>query len=330
MKYRKYSAEDFALDVKFQKWVLDPDPEVTGFWEEWLQENPGQNPVVKDAIELVRAAGLSKDHHMNEDYLTTWHQIQQNVSQSGNRSSNRTWQYVKIAAVLSFVVVSSFVLWRVFQDNARTEFQTSYGEIKDFVLEDGSKVTLNSNSHLYLSSDWSESEIREVTLEGEAFFDVVKTRDKKGFEVATNEDVRISVLGTKFNVNTRHEEVKVYLQSGQVKVNSGIGEATLLPGDFVMYKTGNSSLMINRQIKEATQLLSWKEEIFVFNDTPLADVVDELEDNYGFSVVLQDAKLNEKRITAKIPRKDVDVLLNVLSETLDIKIQRDGKQLTLK
>jgi len=330
MDYRKYSAEDLALDDKFQKWVLNPDVEIKEFWEGWLVQNPESNKVINEAIELIRSAGLSEDRAMNEAYLSGWKHIQEHVSKSEAAVPLRGWQYGKIAAAVAFLVVSGFLLWNRFSANQSLDYSTAYGEIREFVLEDGSKVTLNSNSHLTLTSGWNTRPVREVALEGEAFFEVVKTTDKKGFEVSTNADVRISVLGTKFNVNTRHEQVRVYLQSGKVKVNSTVGDATLNPGDFVVYKNGDSALKVDRNVAESTQLLSWKEQVFIFNDTPLSEVIDELEDNYGFEVSLQNKVLAEKRITAKIPRKDVGVLLSVLSETLDIKIERNGTQLTLK
>jgi transmembrane sensor len=330
MDYRNYSAEDLALDEKFQKWVLDPDVEIKEFWEGWLLQNPKSNEVVNEAIELIRLSGLSPDRAMNEAYLSGWKNIHEHVSKTETAFHARRWQYGKIAAAIVFLIVSGFLLWSRFGANQRLEYATAYGEIKEFVLEDGSKVTLNSNSLLTLTSGWDTQAVREVTLEGEAFFEVVKTADRKGFEVATNADVRISVLGTKFNVNTRHEHVRVYLQSGKVKVNSTVGDATLNPGDFVVYKNGDTALKVDRNVAESSQLLSWKEQVFIFNDTPLSEVIDELEDNYGFKVTLQNKILAEKRITAKIPRKDVDVLLSVLSETLDIKIERNGAQLMLK
>jgi transmembrane sensor len=330
MDYRTYSAEDFALDEKFQQWVLDPSPEVNGFWERWVRDNPTYNSTIKEAIDLVKAAGLSKDKEANVAYVDVWRHLRQNAEAESQKKRTSGWQITKVAAVLAFVIVGSFVLWRAFRAPEMIVYRTGFNEVKEFTLEDGSRVMLNSNSRLSFAPGWNDKSIREVALEGEGFFDVVHTKEHKGFEVTTNEDIRISVLGTKFNVNTRHEEVQIYLESGKVKVNSVVGEAMMSPGDFVFYRSGNAGLMLTRKRDDIPRLLSWKEEMFVFNDTPLAEVVREIEDHFGFNVVLEDQGLNEKRITAKVPRGDVNVLLSVLSETLNIQIVQDGNTLTLK
>lgn len=327
MDDRKYSAEDLALDEKFQKWVLDPDAEVDGFWNNWRRANPDQNAILEEAAALVRAAGLSSDAGMNQAYLEVWQELEKNAATA---PAERNWRLTRIAATVAFLVVGSFILWKVFQNGEVANYQTAFGEIREFSLEDGSTVTLNSNSRLYVTTAWNDRSVREVRLEGEAFFDVVKTGDGKGFEVSTNEDVKISVLGTKFNVNARREEVKVYLKSGKVMVNSTVGEALLYPGDFAIYRNGESSLTVNRSIGDASSLLDWKDELFVFNDAPLSDIVRELEDNYGFSVRVEGKDLLAKRITAKVPRTDVNILLDVLSETLEVRIEREGNALIFR
>jgi transmembrane sensor len=329
MDYSKYSAEDLALDGEFQKWVLDPTPEINAFWTKWLSQNPDQNNIVAEAAELIKSAGLSKDKEMNEAYLSVWNNLNDHAEASRATMSGRGWRYAKIAAAVTFLIVSAFLLWTNIGESEVLSYRTGYGEIKEFVLSDGSHVTLNSNSQLTLPSAFGNEQVREVTLEGEAFFEIVKTNDRKGFRVTAN-DVRVYVLGTEFNVNTRHEQVKVYLQSGKVQVNAKVGDVTMNPGDLVVYRTGDRELKVDRGIVEPTQLLSWKAQILVFNDASLADVIRELEDNYGFKITLQDKSLSEKRITAKIPGKNAEVLLSVLSETLGIQIERKGNEIIFR
>lgn len=330
MDYREYSAEDFALDEKFQKWVLGTDSDVTTFWEQWIKENPDQRQNVDTAFELVHAAGLTADSRLNEAYLSAWAKLQENVVQTKQARRNTGFRYAKIAAVFIGLMAISFVLLRQFTSEEVVEYRTAYGEVNEFVLQDGSKVTLNSNSLLTVKGDWNERDAREVFLEGEGFFEVKQTPDHKRFEVNTRDEVHVQVLGTEFNVNTRRQQVEVYLQSGKVKVNSLAGTAVLKPGDFVVYQKGDQELVVKQNATaEIEDVLSWKSNFFVFNDTPLSEVVEELEDSYGFTVVMQEKLLSQRKITARISRKDVDVLFDVLSETLGIRIARSNNQLTI-
>ncbi|HTJ52013.1 MAG TPA: FecR domain-containing protein [Cyclobacteriaceae bacterium] len=330
MDYREYSVEDLALDGRFQKWILAPNDEVVVFWEQWIKENPQHQQKVNDAINLIRTAGLSGDAKLDETYLAIWKKLNDNILHSKETKRSTRFTYAKAAAVFIGLVVSSYFLWNQFGSGNKTvEYQTAYGEVKEFVLEDGSKVTLNSNSHLTTTGNWNDNNAREVFLEGEAFFEIVKTKEHKTFEVNTEEKVHVQVLGTEFNVSTRREHVEVYLQSGKVKISSLVGEATLKPGDFVVYQKGDQSLVVKQNALEGSpDLLDWKSNFYIFNDTPLSDIVQTLEDNYGFKIVIKDPTVSQKKITAKISRNDVSVLLKVLSETLNIKIEQDGNQLT--
>lgn len=331
MDYLEYSAEDFALDEKFQKWVLDPNEEVAGFWERWVKENPGQKTQINEAIELIRAAGLSRDPKLNEAYLSVWKNLHDHAVKTKEQNRVSRVSYLKIAAVFLGLALGSFLLWNLAFKDSSVEYRTAFGEIKEFVLEDGSSVTLNSNSYLKVTGNWKDKTSREVFLEGEAFFEIVKTKDRKSFEVNTADQVHVQVLGTEFNVSTRHEKVEVYLQSGKVKINSLGGEALLKPGDLIVYERKDKSLTMKpNALEDDPDVLTWKSNFYIFNDTPLAEIVQSLEDNYGYTVTVKDSVLNQKKITAKIPRKDVAVLLKVLSETLNIKIEQEGNQLIFK
>ena len=327
MDYRKYSAEDFALDEKFQKWVLEPNEEVVAFWEAWIKGNPSQKLTVDSAIELIKLSGLTGNSELNKQYLQVWKNLHDNIVENKQRELHR-FNYLKVAAVFIGLAVSTFFLWNYLNADQSIEYRTAFGEVKEFVLEDGSKVTLNSNSSLKLSGHLNDKAVRKVFLDGEGFFEIVKTSDHKTFEVNTEDQVSIQVLGTEFNVSTRRQQVEVYLQSGKVKISSLAGEATLKPGDFVIYQKGKESLLMKENVFETSpELLDWKSNYYVFNDTPLSEIIQELKDNYGFTIEVKDSLLSQRKITAKISRKDVSVLFKVLSETLNINIKQNGNQL---
>jgi ferric-dicitrate binding protein FerR (iron transport regulator) len=332
MKYMHYSAEDLALDESFQKWVLDSDEKEDQFWTEWMKNNPERKKEIDKAVSLVQMAGLSADQEANAAYLNTWSTLKANAERSEKERQARRLRYaIRAAAIFTGVLaVAAYILWNNLGASGAIEYKTAFGEVKEFVLEDGSRVTLNSNSQLTCTGDWNNTGGREVYLQGEAFFEVMKTEDKRSFIVRTKEQVEVLVLGTAFNVNTRRGQISVYLQEGSVKVKALSGGVILKPGELAEYDKTEANVKVTTEAAGAEDRLAWKNNLFVFNDTPLSEVTRDIEDNFGVSVEVADSTLNNKRITAKVPRNEMQVLLQVLSATLEVAIEEKDDRLIIR
>ena len=76
--------------------------------------------------------------------------------------------------------------------------------MREIILEDGSKITLNGSSKLIYPKSFEKSATREVTLIGEAYFDVARN-EQKPFLIHTPR-MEIRVLGTAFNVRDYQED----------------------------------------------------------------------------------------------------------------------------
>jgi ferric-dicitrate binding protein FerR (iron transport regulator) len=326
MDYKDYSAKDFALDKKFQNWVLREDSSASDFWTNWLKENPGKEAEITEARELIKLSGLSSNEEENEAYLRTWSILQQKARHEV--AVKRRNNLVRVAAVFAgFIAVVAYLLLN--QPGAGRNYQTAFGEIQKISLPDGSVVTLNGNSVLKIEDDLTQAKDRIVTLEGEAFFEIAETKDRKSFQVLTGNGVSVEVLGTVFNVDARDgKSTEVFLQEGKVKISHGADQMILEPGDLAQVTSGR--LAVGQATAEEQNVkLGWKNGQFVFNDTPLSQIVYDLQDDYGLNVVVTDSSLNQKRITAKVSGRNVDVLFKVLSETLDIKINHEGTQVVI-
>jgi transmembrane sensor len=97
-------------------------------------------------------------------------------------------------------------------------YKTGYAKIKKITLPDGSVVTLNANSELKLSANWSDKGERQVWLDGEAYFEVAKKEVTHQKFIVHTRDIDVEVLGTRFNVNTRHEKSIVSLEEGKIRL----------------------------------------------------------------------------------------------------------------
>ncbi|HEX8528999.1 MAG TPA: FecR domain-containing protein, partial [Cytophagales bacterium] len=182
---------------------------------------------------------------------------------------------------------------------------------------------------------WKAGAHREVWLEGEAFFRVTKKGAAPGstaearFVVHTNQ-VDVAVLGTRFNVTNRRGQTTVTLNEGKVKLEEGaLSRAVVMePGELVRLD-GESQTLVRKKVNPG-QYSSWTENRYVFDDTPLADIAQRIEDTYGVPVVLATPGLAERTFSATIPTKNLDVLLLALSEAFGMEIEKHQTQIVFR
>jgi transmembrane sensor len=160
-------------------------------------------------------------------------------------------------------------------------------------LPGGVVVHLNSASTMrYALSDGA---VKEVELEGEAYFEVPHD-PRRSFVVRTPAGV-VRDLGTEFNVRARDARVQVVVARGSVELASAEHTVTVGAGE-------QSSSAVGEPPRPATPVdpsavLAWMDGALVFIDEPLASVVAEMNRHYGVWFELSDA-LRESRITATI------------------------------
>lgn len=190
-------------------------------------------------------------------------------------------------------------------------------------LSDGTLVKLNADSKLRYPTRFSGG-IREVELEGEAYFDVRKS--KKPFIVISN-NVKVKVLGTIFNVNAYNNKIATTLVEGKVRVQSGKMTTILTPNQQAIVEGGN----INRYNVDASKFIGWVSGNFYFEDETLESISNTLERWYDIEVffVTQDAK--DITFTGVIKRymtlKDV---VEILAKSSKMKMQIKNKSLFIK
>jgi transmembrane sensor len=329
-KYGEFSAEDFALDERFQKWVLTPDQETEQFWSDLLVHYPQKQNEINEAKELVQLSGLVSDPEANAAYLATWNKLKQNVFASENISATRFTRarYAMMAATLAGLLVASYFLLTPGQRTELPTFQSKFGELKQVTLSDGSKVTLNSNSELKYLNDFKSD--RKVFLQGEAFFEVNRLSNNQKFIVSVADAVDVEVTGTEFNVNAKRSNIEVFLQSGKVSMNATSGSVELQPGDKATFNRDSKVIgKAKATANEIEHLLGWKNEVFIYNDDLLTTIAEDVHDHYGLEVVITDSTLASRRFTGRIPSQPIDVMLKVLSETLEINIQKKPGQIII-
>ena len=212
MTMKKYNTiNDFLDDGSFENWVYQSNGTDINFWEFWIANNPDKEELVDKARDLVLGVSFSKSFISKEKVTLEWTKLEAKIK--GNKIKPK----IKVRFLKQFSAAASLLLlisvgFYFINSNSKVTHKTNYGEILNIKLQDGSDVTLNSNSSL----SYYKNESRKVWLSGEAFFQV----DKK---VATNakfwvltDDLSVEVYGTSFNVNTKKKKTDVFLEEGSI------------------------------------------------------------------------------------------------------------------
>jgi transmembrane sensor len=236
--------------------------------------------------------------------------------------------YSGIAASLAGILMLTSIAMYFYKQDIKLTHKTGFGEIKNLTLPDGSTVVLNSNSMITYSKNWQK--VRNVRLDGEAYFHVTKTIDRKPFTVEMTKTGKIEVLGTDFNVNHRAKNAKVVLRSGliRLKLRSMTGNKDLLmhPGELVEI----SSNEIRKKRVNPALYDTWTSRKLVFENTSLKEIATMLKENYNLDVEVNDADLLNRKISGTAPINDLTQFLNALSGSFNLEITRDQRRVIIK
>ena len=158
---------------------------------------------------------------------------------------------------------------------------TPKGGEYQITLPDGTKVWLNSYSSLSFPEAFSGQE-RRVKLNGEAYFEVAKNKDKP-FYVSVN-DVTIRVLGTHFNISAYRDdkEITTTLLEGSVQVAKNNKQNILKPGQQAIVASTSDVIAVSEaRIKE---VMAWKNGYFIFNDEDIFSIMKQISRWYDVEV----------------------------------------------
>lgn len=204
---------------------------------------------------------------------------------------------------------------------------TGNKELKEVQLPDGSIVKINSGSSIQFPEKFDEN-IREVKLNGEAFFSV--TKNSHPFVVVTN-NAKVTVLGTKFDVCSRGDKTEVVVKEGKVKLaqkernDNGV---YLLKGQASSV-TQNFDPGLPEEVN-SDYLLGWMSGKLVFDETPLSEIVAELERFYDVPISAENINLNSYTLTGSFKNRDVDSVLTMICLTLNLDFEKQQDRYLIK
>lgn len=179
------------------------------------------------------------------------------------------------------------------------------------VLEDGTKVWLNAASVLRYPVQFGGKERRVELLEGEAYFEVAKSKEKPFIVVADHMEIR--AVGTAFNVNRYIVgSMSATLTEGKVKVSLGNTMGLLVPGEQA-HADAKGMRIVKADVE---QVMAWKNGLFMFNGTALPEVMQQVARWYDVRIEYDKAFTEKKFFTGEIRREvPVSKLLQMMELT---------------
>ncbi|UNY99165.1 DUF4974 domain-containing protein [Zhouia spongiae] len=293
----------------------------------WINESP-ENEARFHKIKARYVARFESNRNIN---------AQKEFIRFKSKTKRKTKLYYGVAAsfIIGFLILTSIFLNNHFLNtDIPIEHTALSKEQKEFILDDGTKIYLNSGSTLIIDPLYN-TENRSVKLKGEAFFDVVKNPDIP-FIVNTENDIKIKVLGTSFNVKSyiNDNTTETTLVTGKVEIyeeNNNSPLTTLVPKQQAVFNKKEKT--INVKEVETSQVTSWKQGLLVFDNSPMSDVIKSIERWYGVKISIEDNSINDYSFSGKFKRLDkIEEVLEMLktASSINYNYEKKSNAITLK
>ena len=347
-------------------------------WETASPENKAILEKLQKAWNLATAGAGIKEWDVKkskEQFLLKLIQYQSTIENETPSFYENSWIIIRnvltyAAVILLFIGIPSLFIYRhffitpveSFEGKILTQISAPKGSKTEMVLADGSKVWLNAGSVLKYGTDFNKTN-REVFLDGEAYFDVAKNKNKP-FLVRTSK-LTLRVLGTSFNVKSYSEEntIETTLIRGSVKVeksemDGSISNYLLKPnqkaifnktvGDIKFYdlsdkksikkivevasvpnlpiKTQNSIEPLSALVEKD---ISWKDGYFLVFDETLESIMIKVGRRFDINIEFKNQAIKKLRYSGKIKESTPEQILEALKITSPIEYEMKGKQVEI-
>lgn len=294
----------------------------------------------KELVQQIKNMGIDDGKFSNDDHF-----INGSTEELPVKSSKRRWLVAFSMAVVVVLAASIYYLSGTEGNNkdaetahSKNQISTKNGSKTSLVLPDGTKVWLNSGSQLVYDKNYG-NKLREVSLIGEAYFDVIKNPERPFLIHTSKMDVK--VLGTAFNVKCYPGEkttetslvrgsLEISLKDRQEKIMLKPNEKLVINNeDFSKLKTGEAAAVNIPVRKNEKPIISlshltllpadntvietaWVQNRLIFNSESFEEVALKMERWYNVKIDFDDESLKDEKLTGNFERETVVEALNAL------------------
>ncbi|MGG7661784.1 FecR family protein [Dyadobacter sp. BHUBP1] len=248
-------------------------------------------------------------------------------------------QYLRYAAAAMILLVAGLGM-RYFLSQNKSVFRfgkhtystiNKTRQVRKHVFPDGSEAWLNPGTRItYAKEDFNEDS-REVSLEGEAFFEVTHDPSRPFF--VHGESVQVKVLGTSFNVraNKGEAEYAVSVVTGKVSVTADKGkEVMLLPHQQAVFKVASGELVSEEVPDVAEKAPLWQPVSLTFTDAKLGEVMKRLEDKFDVKIRLENPNLENCRVKATFDQNRLSEILEMTMQIVDANYVMQNDEIVIR
>jgi ferric-dicitrate binding protein FerR (iron transport regulator) len=280
-------------------------------WVEEKDENKEFLFGLKEAYQLSKW----KEFKIRADAASGWEDLNERIDQLSEQqprklNTKKWWYYAAAAIVLLFVGFGLRDLVNTDKVTFNT-IETYSGQQSTLLLNDGTKVNLNQNSKLIYPTSFNGAN-RNVRLQGEAYFEVAhNTRHPFQVDIGT---YTVRVLGTKFNIDAYPDQIYVYtsLKEGRIQIIDNSKDAKVLselkPGMQLSYNRRTGEYFV--KTIDTGQITDWANGEMVIKRQTLEEVAQRLEQKYGYSIQIQDHRINKLTYSITIDKEPLEEILS--------------------
>lgn len=248
------------------------------------------------------------------------------------RSETNYWKWIGITASIILLATLSFTAFNIATTNKNTalnEYWCDAEQVREVTLSDGTKVWLNSSS-LLIASEPFIGDKREVTLFGEAYFEVEKDAEKPFIVETAN--LRTKVLGTHFNIVAypTAEVHEISLYEGKVQLSSNLTDNSviLLPGDRAYHTTCNGKLsLVHTDLGKPAQ---WRDGILRFYDEDLFSITKKLERHFLTRIFIADSLVGNLKYSGEFEEETLERILELLNGAKEFEYEKTNGGIIIK
>ncbi|MGE7773700.1 FecR family protein [Chitinophaga sp. NPDC101104] len=294
--------------------------ELTG----WLREDPS-NQAYYDALKDTWHLAADAWNEMPEpDTAANWERFSQKIETAAPaqlKVAHRGRSKWLAAAGVAAIIATGITIFFNRSDKNVTLAATTEKQL--FTLPDGSKVYLNRHSTLQYNERFAQNN-RDITLQGEAFFDVAPN-ETHPFIVHAGAS-QTEVLGTSFGIKAYGEEpVRLNVVTGKVafsNANRKSDALVLTAGHAATVQADNAP---KAETATDPNFTSWKDDRLVFQHVPLSATFEAMEDYFGITIKVDDPSLADLDYMGTFDQPDVDSMFKVIAASTNVKIVEESK-----
>jgi transmembrane sensor len=352
---RKFSGEASAEELEELEQLLRTEPHIN-YSEEFLHDFWRSTPTVdsryaetkyRNLVQQIKNLGADGGKFSDEDD----HVITDEGSSGNNNKKKQVWRIGMAVFALICISVAGLIFYNDVPPNknannqltANSEINTKSGSRTSLVLPDGTRVWLNASSTITYRKDYG-NKLREVTLSGEAYFDVVKNKEKP-FVIHTPK-MEIKVLGTAFNVKCypgeKTTETSLVRGSIEVTLKDRLEKIMLKPNEKLVINNQEDSVEKNNTVSSGKKAAlkptiekpiitlthltllpadntiietAWVQNRLLFSSETFEEVVLKMERWYNVKISIMNESLKEEHLTGNFEKETITEALKALQLT---------------